>query len=94
MSKYTTSVQGVVTEHPTTVTGRAALSKAFSAILAGFLFRLLLAWEIMLLIGGVHAELDNRIPAYGYWGVFLALWTLAALKTIFTYKASIGIDKS
>lgn len=94
MSKYTTSVQGIVTEHEAPLTGTKALSRALSTVLAGFLFRLLLAWEIMLLIGGVHAELDSRIPAYGYWGVFLAIWTLSALKIIFTYKAAIAIDKS
>lgn len=94
MSKYTTSVQGVVTKHQTPLTGMEALGKAFGTVLAAFLFRLLLAWEVMLLIGGVHAELDSRIPAYGYWGVFLAIWTLSALKLIFTYKAAIAIDKA
>lgn len=33
-------------------------------------------WIVMLLLGGVHAEFDSRIPAPGFWGTMLALYGL------------------
>lgn len=85
MAKYTTSSspvakQGVAPGEKVSVTG---------SLLAGLFVRFFVAWEAMLVIGAMHAELDSRIPAYGYWGVFFFLWTLAIIKSVFTYNATV-----
>lgn len=57
--------------------------KDVSAVLAGALLAALLAWALeawllMLLMGGVHASVDEQIPAPSYGGSLI----LAALLTV------------
>jgi hypothetical protein len=71
-----------------------ATEKAFwKGLLGGFMIPVLVAvgavtgaLPIMLALGVWHAEIDERVPALGFWPVFVISWGLGSLITKFRHK--------
>lgn len=45
-------------------------------------------WIVMLLLGGIHSEFDSRIPAPGFWGTMLALYSLVFVSALVRAEAT------
>lgn len=54
-----------------------------SAVLVFVIFVFVEAWGLMLLVGGVHHEVSNNVPAVGYGGALLLTVALNALVGLF-----------
>lgn len=70
-----------------------AVGGCLGLILLGVALNLFTAWWGMLLIGILHHEVSEKIPAFGYFQVFWIVLALSFVGTIIRGVSSSGSEK-
>ena len=52
-------------------------------VLLGVLAAIGQVWIVMLIIGGIHGSISDRVPALGFWGSALVVFALGILGSFF-----------